>query len=83
MEAQGYPIENNIFYQDNKFTILLANNGIIPAVKISKHIRNIFFVITDKFAQGDLKIRDMGTKEIWCDINTKPVQGQIFRIFRA
>ena len=26
MEAQGYKIENNILYQDNKSTILLAKN---------------------------------------------------------
>ena len=26
MEAQGYSIENSILYQDNKSTILLANN---------------------------------------------------------
>ena len=27
MEEQGYPIEKNILYQDNKSTILLENNG--------------------------------------------------------
>ena len=27
MEAQGYTIENNVLYQDNKSTILLAKNG--------------------------------------------------------
>ena len=54
MEAQGYTIEYNILYQDNKSTILLANNGRMSAGKNSKHIKNRFFLITDKVVQGDL-----------------------------
>ena len=83
MENQGYPIKNNTLYQDNKSTILLAKNGRISTGKNSKHIKNQFFLITDKVTQGDLKICHMGTKEMWADINTKPVQGQLFRILRA
>ena len=83
MEAQGYPIENNILYQDNKSTILSTKNGRMSAGNNSKHIKNRFFLITDKVAQGVLEICQMGTKEMWADINTKPVQGQLFRIFRA
>ena len=83
MEAQGYPIENNTLYQENKSTILLAKNGRMSAGKNSKHIKNIFFLIADKVAQGDLDICHMGTKEMWPNINTKPVQGHIFRVFRA
>ena len=43
MEAQGYTIENNILYQNNKSTILLAKNGRMSAGKNSKHIKNSFF----------------------------------------
>ena len=43
MEAQGYTIKNNILYQDNKSTILLAKNGRMSAGKNSKHIKNRFF----------------------------------------
>ena len=43
MEAQGYSIENNILYQDNKSIILLANNGRTSSGKNSKHIKNRFF----------------------------------------
>ena len=44
MEAQGYTIENNILYQDNKSTILLAKNGKMSAGKNSKHIKTrVFF----------------------------------------
>ena len=43
MEAPGYAIENNILYQDNKYTILLEKNGRMSAGKNSKHIKNRFF----------------------------------------
>ena len=33
----------------------------------------------DKVAQGDLLIQHMGTKNVWADVNTNPVQGLLFR----
>ena len=72
MEAQGYKIENNILYQDNKSKILLAKNRKMSAGKKIKHIKNRFFLITDKMAQGDLNIEHKGTDEMWGDVNTKP-----------
>ena len=50
--------------------------------KNSRHIKNRFPLITDKVAQGDLEVRHMGTKSMWADVNTKPVQGELYRIFR-
>ena len=44
MEAQGYAIENNILYQDNKPTILLAKNGRMRSGKIEKISRGGFFL---------------------------------------
>ena len=81
MEAQGYTIENNILYQDNKSTKLLAKNGRMSSGNNSKDIKNRFFLINDKVAQRDLEIRHMGTKSMWEYLNTKPVQGALFRIF--
>ena len=83
MEAQGYTIDSNLLYQDNKSTILLAKNGRMSAGKNSKHIKNHFFLIADKVAQGDVKIQHRGTKVMWADVNTKPLQGQMFREFRS
>ena len=51
MEAKGYAIENNILYQDNKSTILLAKNRRILDGKNSKHIKNRFFLVTYKIYQ--------------------------------
>ena len=80
MEAQGYAIENNILYQDNKSTIMLAKNGRMSAGKNIKHINNSFFLITDKVAMGDLDIQHRGTDEMWDDVNTNPTQGKRFRV---
>ena len=47
-ESQGYTIDSNILFQDNKSTILLAKNGTSLVEKKSKHINNRYFLITDK-----------------------------------
>ena len=57
-------IEKNFLYQDNKSTILLAKNGRMSAGKNSKHIKNRFFLITDKVAYRELDIPHMGTKSM-------------------
>ena len=54
MEAQGYIIDTNILFQDNKSTILLATNGRQSADKKSKHNKIKFFLVADKVDQGDL-----------------------------
>ena len=73
MEAQGYTIKSNLLYQDNRSTILLAKIGRMSAGKNAKHIKNKFFLITDKVAQGDLLIQHICMKNMWADVNTKPV----------
>ena len=83
MEAQGYSIENNILYQDNKSTILMAKNGRMSAGKKIKHINNRFFLITDKVAMGYLEIQHKGTDEMWAYVNTKTTQGKRFRVMHG
>ena len=41
------------------------------------NIKNQFFLITDKIAQGDLEVKYAPTKEMWADVNTKPHPGTI------
>ena len=57
IEAQGYTVEHNILFQDNKSTILLATNSKFLSSKKTKHIKNRFFLIKDKIAQGDIEIQ--------------------------
>jgi hypothetical protein len=44
IEAQGYTVEQNILYQDNKSTILLATNGRWSSSKRTKHIKSWYFL---------------------------------------
>ena len=83
MKAQGYIIDNNILYQDNNSTILLANNFRMSAGKNSKNTKNQFFLITDTVAQKDLQICHMGTDEMWEDVNIKPTQGKRYRVMSS
>ena len=83
MEEQWCTIETNVLYQDNKSTILLAKNGRMSAGKNSKHIKNRLFLVTDKISQGDLEVQYAPTKEMWADVNTKPLQGQLFKEMRS
>ena len=76
-------IEHNILYQDNKSTILLAKNGQMLARKKSKHIKNIYFIVMNKIAQGDLEICHKKTNKMWADVNTKLLQGMKYRVMRS
>ena len=83
IEAQGYTIEQNILYQDNKSTILLATNGRWFSSKRTKHIKSRYFSVKDKIDQGELEVQYMPTEKMWCDTLTKPKQGKGFCIDRS
>ena len=83
IEAQGYTVEQNILYQDNKSTILLANNGRWSSSKRTRHIKSRYFFIKDKVEQGEVKVEHRPTNEMWSDTLTKPKQGKGMRVDRA
>ena len=82
MEHQGYPIEQNILYQDNKSAILLETNGRKSAGKRSRAINIRYFFITDQVELGNIKIEHCPTDDMIGDFMTKPLQGEKFRKFR-
>ncbi len=57
IEAQGYTVGENILYQDNKSTILLATNGRWSSSKRTKHINSRYFFIKDKVESGEVSIK--------------------------
>jgi hypothetical protein len=81
MEAQGYQVNDNILFQDNKSAILLKNNGKASSSKCTKHIKIQYFFITDRVSKGDLSIKWCLTDEMVRDFMTKPLQGTKFRKF--
>eukprot|EP00956_Cyclotella_meneghiniana_P038953 scaffold162906_cov46-Cyclotella_meneghiniana.AAC.1 len=83
IEAQGYTVEQNIIFQDNKSTILLATNGRWSSNKRTKHIKSRYFFVKDKVDAGEVSVEYRPTDQMWCDVLTKPKQGQAFRKDRA
>ena len=82
MQAQGYQVNDNILFQDNKSTILLEKNGKALSSKRTKHINIRYFFITDRIAKGDLKVEWCPTRDMVGDCMTKPLQGALFHKFR-
>jgi hypothetical protein len=83
IQAQGYKAECMGLYQDNISTQLLLKNGKMLSGKRTKHIKVKFFFIKDRMDDGEIKVIDCETKEMWEDIMTKPLQETAFKIMRA
>ena len=75
MEEQGYKIDENILYQDNKSAILLEKNGRKSAGKPSHALNVQYFIFSDQVDQGNLNVQYCPTDEMIGDFMTKPLQG--------
>jgi hypothetical protein len=82
MEAQGYQVQDNTLFQDNKSAILLEKNGKASSSKCTKHINIRYFFITDRVNKGDVSLVWCLTRDMIRDFMTKPLQGALFRKFR-
>ena len=82
LEEQGYYIEKNILYQDNKSAILLETNGRKSAGKRSRALNVRYFVVTDQIEKGNLNVEYCPTDAMLADFFTKPLTGDKFRKFR-
>jgi len=82
MEAQGYQVQDNILFQDNKSAILLEKNGKASSSKRTKHVNIRYFFITDRVNKGDVSLVWCPTGDMIGDFMTKPLQGALFRKFR-
>jgi hypothetical protein len=78
MEAQGYKVEQNILFQDNKSTILLLNNGKRSSSKRTRAINIRYFFLTDQIEKGRLSVSYCPTSEMIGDFFSKPLQGKAF-----
>jgi hypothetical protein len=83
MIEQGYDMDALLLYQDNMSAILLETNERASSSKCTKHIKVKYFFIKDKVDQGKIMIENCPTKQMWTDINMKPKQGLVFRVFRG
>ena len=78
MEAQGYDIEENIIYQDNKSAMILEKNRRQSAGKRSRALNVRYFFITDMIEKGRVSVEYCGTDDLIGDYMTKPLQGKKF-----
>ena len=81
LEAQGYPVKQNILYQDNKSAMLLETNGCKSAGKHSHHLNIQYFYIADQKAKGHIDIKYCLTDEMIRDYMTKPLHQAKFNGF--
>ena len=78
LEAQGYKIDNNVLYQDNKSSILLETNGRGSSGKRTRHIDVRYFFIADRVKSGEIRIEHCPTGIMIADYFTKALQGALF-----
>ena len=82
MRAQGYMIQSNTIYQDNKSAILMERNGRNSCTGNSRHINVRYFWIKDKINQGEVKVEYLPTHLMVADFFTKPLVGALFHKLR-
>jgi hypothetical protein len=83
LEAQGYVLKENVFYQDNQSTIRFEKNGRRSCGPNSWHIDIRYFFIKDRLRLGNIDVEEYcPTEQMLADFFTKPLQGSLFRKFR-
>jgi hypothetical protein len=82
LEAQGYRLQKNVFYQDNQSTIRFEENGRKSYGPNSRHIDIRYFFIKDRMEIEDFVVKHCPTEQMLADFFTKPLQGNLFRKFR-
>ena len=82
LEAQGYPSDQTILYQDNTSAILLERNGRSSSGKQTRHINIRYYFIKDRIDSGDLEVQHCPTNDLIADYMSKPLQGAKFYRFR-
>ena len=82
LDAQGYASKDTVLFQDNKSCMLLHNNGKSSSSKRSRHLNIRYYFLSDRIANGELRVEYCPTDDMIADYFTKPLQGDKFRKFR-
>ena len=78
LEKQGYKIEQNILYQDNKSTILLLENGKRSSGKQTRALNIRYFFMHDQQQKGNVSVAYCPTGKMTGDFMTKPKNGRAY-----
>ena len=79
LESQGFPVSDNVVYQDNQSTMKLQNNGKRSSGKKTRHIDIRYYFITDNIRRKQVRVEYCPTDMMHADFFTKPLQGSLFR----
>jgi hypothetical protein len=82
MEAQGYQVQDNILFQDNKSAILLEKNGKASSSKHTKHVNTRYFFITDRVDKGDVSLAWCPTGDMIGDHDQNPARCSVPEVQR-
>jgi hypothetical protein len=83
VEGQGYGVKASILNQGNLSAILIEKNGRASSSKRTKYTNLRYFFIRDRIDFGEITVEHCLATEMLADHFTKPLQGTIFRRFRA
>ena len=75
LEEQGYKVDSNILYQDNKSTILLEKNGKQSSSQRTRALNICYFFITNQSKRGNVEIEYCPTKNNGDRLHDKTVAG--------
>jgi hypothetical protein len=76
LEAQGYVLKENVFYQDNQSTIRFEKNGRKSCGPNSRHTDIPYFFIKDRLGIKNVSVHYCSTEQMLADFFTKPLTGQ-------
>jgi hypothetical protein len=82
LEAQGYGLTENIFYQDNQSTIRFEKNGRKSSGPNTRHIDIRYFFIKDRLDIEGIDVQYCPMEQMLAVFFTKPLQGSLFRKFQ-
>ena len=82
LEAQGYPVHENIIYQDNERSMKLEKYGRQSSGKKTRHLDIRYYFTPDNVKKGTVQVRYCPMGDMVADFFTKPLQGSLFKKFR-
>ena len=82
IECQGYNIDYNILYQDNKGVIILEANVKRGSSKRIRTMNICYFLFQFQVEKGNIPIKYFPTYEMYGDFMKNPMEGTKFTNFR-
>ena len=83
LQAQGYENAKGVLHQDNMSAMKIEKNGQMSMGRKTKHMEIRYFYVKDRVTGNNMTIRYCPTEKMIADFFTKPLQGELFRKFRA